>query len=340
MIYRLIKRLAPKAYSLFARIAGFPLFIQVETSTTCNLRCAMCEFSYLKNKGKNMTFEQFSGIFSQIQNSLPFFVKLFPQLLLFDLTGMGEALLNKDFLKIVKFVKSKGATLTFADNFTILDEKIARYLIEQKVDLIFISFDGATKRTFESMRRGAKFSVVLHNIKNFVKLRSKRKKPELVIRFLASNKNVSELPLLVRLAYKLGVKKISVTIMRTFEKTASLKLDKENLGKFKKQAVAEAERLGIELDFGLFGKEPITKCHRPFDSMFITQAGFVLPCCFVTQTGKYEEIIKKYNLGNVFSQNLKEIWNSKKYKEFRKKISRGKAPELCKDCYLFYPLRH
>ena len=338
MIHNLIKKVAPGIYVLLSKLNGFPLFIQIETTGVCNLRCSMCEYSSNKSKNKNrmIDFDRFEKLFNTIFKSSSFiFRKIFPKSLLFDLTGIGEPFMNKDFLRFVKLLKEKGLTVTFASNFTLLNENIIKDLIDYKVDLIFVSLDGATKKSYESIRKGADFDKVINNLRKFVIIKG-NKKPKLVIRFLVSSLNVKDMPLLVELAKDIGIKNLSITRMNTSDQNKELQVDPDDYKKYKELAVNKAKELGIELDFGLFSKKPIRKCKRSFNSMFITYEGYVLPCCFVNQGGKYEEIKRLYNFGNVFERNIKEIWDDDKYKQFRKMIAKNKVPAVCKDCYLFY----
>lgn len=339
--HKLIKKIAPRIYKQIAKLFNFPFFIHIEPSTICNLNCKMCEYSYTKNKGGYISYPQFEILFNSIKKGIPKLIQLiFPKLVLFDLTGIGESLMNKDFLKIVKLIKNHKFTATFATNFTLINEKVAYKLINSKLDLIFISLDGATKKTYEKIRRGAKFETVINNIKNFVKLRKnlKSKKPKLTIRFLASSQNIKELTKLIELSKKIGVKNISITRMNTSEKTKNLQVDPKLFELKKNEAIKLAKKLNIKADFGLFKKRLIQKCKRAFNSMYITCQGGVLPCCFVNQGGEYEKIKKLYNLGNAFKQDLKLIWNSSKYRSLRKMIQKGFAPPICKNCYLFYEL--
>ena len=297
----------------------------------------MCEHTYLKQKeAKEMTLEQFKYIINQIP-SLPGF----PRLLVINLTGLGENLVNKDFLEMVKFLEKKVIYVTFADNFTLLTEDVAKTLILANVNKIFVSLDGATKKTYEKMRVGANFEEVLKNIRNFVELKNKMKKknPDLIIRFVPTNQNIREMPLMVELAHKLGIKKITIPPFYVSENNYFLEIGEAEFNKFKTESVKLAKKLKIKLEFQDPDKKPITQCIRSFGSLFITQEGLVLPCCYIYPRSNHEELEAKHNFGNVFKQSIREIWTSDKYKKFRKLIRNGKAPYLCNGCHAFYAVR-
>lgn len=335
-----LRKIGRDLYVSLANFSGFPWFIQVENTTRCNLACEMCEHNILSNKTKAMSFEQFKHIFDSVMRGNPL-ARLFPRLLLFDLTGIGESLMNKDFLKIVGFLKSKGATVTFTTNATLLNDDISKKIIKTGVDVVFFSVDGASKETYEKIRVGGNFEEVKENIRRFNELRvlSGRKKPKTIIRFLASSWNVHEMPKIIEFAKQTGVPTVTITNMNTSEDTAHLKADMRRFNEMRAITEKSAKEIGIVADFGFISKKPMHECRRAFNSMYMTVHGQVLPCCFINQGGEYDDIAGNKNLGNVFKQDMKAIWKSQKYKEFRKQIKEGKAPDLCKDCYLFYPTK-
>jgi radical SAM protein with 4Fe4S-binding SPASM domain len=291
-------------------------------------------------KGEVVNFEKFKYLFDSIIKANPL-SRISPKLMFFDLTGIGENLMNKEFLQIIKYMKSKNVTITFATNATLLTEKISRVLIKNNIDIIFISIDGATKKTYEKIRKGANFDEVKANVIEFRKLKEKLKKnkPKLMIRFLASNWNVEEMPMMVDLAKELGVNGMSITNMNSPPEEEHLRANKERFNELANITKEKGKKEGLEIDIGFSKKRPINQCNRAKNSMNITCEGFVLPCCFINQGGQYKEIKEKYNFGNVWETNIKKIWNSKAYKKFRKDIKKGLAPSICKDCYIYYPIK-
>ncbi len=56
-------------------------------------------------------------------------------------------------------------------------------------------------------------------------------------------------------------------------------------------------------------------CQISQNMMTITVKGNVLPC--------FEDFNEKNIMGNIFRENLKDIWNNEKYKDFRSKLATG-----------------
>jgi len=283
------------------------------------------------NKGTNMTLDEFKRIIGPIP-------KLFgKKIIAINFSGIGENLMNPDFMNMLELCKN-AIYVTFTDNFTMLDKKTAKKIINAKVNSLFVSLDGATKKTYEKLRVGAKFEDVIKKIKDFVELKkaSKTNKPELIIRFVPTKDNIHELPKIIELAKQIGISSVNIPRFYVSKDNKHLKVDNKTLNEYKKEALKIAKKLDIRLDFRNQRSKPIKQCFRAKNSMFITAKGYVLPCCFLNQFGDYEKITKKFSFGNINKKTLKQIWNSHQYIKFRKHISKGKKPEVCQNCQLFY----
>ena len=67
-----------------------------------------------------------------------------------------------------------------------------------------------------------------------------------------------------------------------------------------------------------------TLCMLPWVHMYVGADGNVLPCCI----GDY-----KQPLGNTHKNNIKEIWNSQKYKTLRLQMLNNEKPTVCNQCW-------
>ncbi len=96
----------------FPSISISPRSIQIECTTRCNLKCEFCELSYWTEKPSDLKLANMEKMVAHL-----------PHLKRLDLTGIGESLMNRDFFKIVEFLKSRGVYVTLNDNFTLMTEK-------------------------------------------------------------------------------------------------------------------------------------------------------------------------------------------------------------------------
>ncbi len=304
----------------------FPTSIQVELTTACNLHCTMCEHSHLTQKPVSMSFEAFKG-----------FLDNAPFVELINFTGIGEILLNPDWYKIMEYAKGKGLYVWFNDNFTLMNSENAKKVIDLGVDAVAVSFDGATKKTYEKIRRGASFESVTRNIKSFVELRDNslgRKKPEIFIVFVAMKENIREMAGMIELAKELGIGKVLFVGVITFEGTEGKGLrgvKQKELDEIFEQTKAKALELGVSvLGMPELPGKIFQDCPYPWVSSYITSSGEVLPCCFIKQR-KTE--ISGASMGNIKEKTFREIWKEKKYAAFRKCFKEKQFPFFCRACY-------
>jgi len=305
-----------------------PRLVEIEVTTRCPLQCPICEHTYWDEKPRDMTFEEFKNIVDQ-----------FPKLKWIGLTGIGESFVNRDFLKMLRYVKSKKIYVELYDPFILIDEKNGMELVELGVDKIFISIDAAAKETYEKIRVGANFDKVLDNIKRFLEIRRKKNTPypELSYHYIINKLNINEVLDFVDLVKSLTGTESSIIFTRMlhcFPEAEVLFVDIPNSLREKVKAKAKETkiRIGWNADTPTY-KPPISQCSfwiMPF--IFVT--GEVIPCCAGNEANR-RDFQKKYALGNVFKTSFNEIWYSDRYKNFRKMIHQGKTPIQCRDCPVF-----
>jgi len=298
--------------------------IQIECTTRCNLKCTMCEIAYWTEKGGDLRFD-----------SLERMVEHLPGLRRVDLTGVGESLMNRDFLRGVELLKSKGIYITLNDNFTLMTERTARKIIDLGLDQILLSLDGATKATYESIRVGANFEMVLANARGLTRIKRElgKRKPEFKINTVVSLTNYKELTGIVELARDLGVGMVSMVNIITFGDTAGLGTEsiEREVREAYDQAVRRGRELGVLVKIELFDKLPVSQCDFPWTRNFVTYDGYVHPCCYTTQTGD-RQAQNRRAFGNILERPFEDIWRSEGYTEFRRKMKAGILPYACTHC--------
>jgi MoaA/NifB/PqqE/SkfB family radical SAM enzyme len=301
-----------------------PRSIQIECTTRCNLKCTMCEIAYWSEKGGDLKVENLRKLLAHL-----------PQLKRADLTGIGEALMNRGFFDALKLLKSRKLYITLNDNFTLMTEAAARRIVDLGVDQIFLSLDGATKETYEKIRVGADFDKVIANARRLmtIKREMNSKRPEVKINTVVCSANYHELPAIVATAHDLGIGMVQFVNVITFERTVALEtaaLRTEVSGKFE-EALEAARRLGVLVKIELFEKQPVQRCDFPWKRNFVTYDGFVHPCCYTTQSGD-RTAQNDRSLGNLLERSFFELWHGRSYSAFRKKMAAGILPYQCQNC--------
>lgn len=310
------------------RFAPYPFYIEIEVTTRCNLRCILCERTYWDEPNRDMSFEEFKNIVDQ-----------FPKLKWIGLTGIGESFINKDFMKMLRYVKSRKVYVELYDTFYFIDEKTAKELIEIGVDKIFISLDAATKETYEKIRIGSNFERVVNNVRNLHRLKREIDShfPEIAFHYIINKYNLQEIPQYVDLVYSIAQDKAEIQLTRMLHEYKEVRdLFVEIPDDVIKSAEKKAKDLGIHLVWNLDvsqNKPPINECIE-WTMPFIFVTGHVIPCCSGNEAGN-RDFQKKTALGNIFEQGFKEIWYGGKYKTLRKMLLQGKVPLQCKNCCLY-----
>jgi radical SAM protein with 4Fe4S-binding SPASM domain len=298
--------------------------IQIECTTRCNLKCTMCEIAYWTEKGGDLRFDNLERM-----------VEHLPGLRRVDLTGVGESLMNREFLSGVTYLKARGVYVTLNDNFTLMTERTARRIVDLGLDQILLSLDGATKATYESIRVGANFENVLANARGLTRIKRElgRRKPEFKINTVVSLTNYKELTGIVELARDLGVGMVSMVNIITFGDTAGLgteSIEREVRDAYDR-AVLRGRELGVLVKIELFDKLPVEQCDFPWTRNFVTYDGYVHPCCYTTQTGD-RQAQNRRAFGNLLERSFADIWQSEAYTSFRRKMKAGILPEACTHC--------
>jgi radical SAM protein with 4Fe4S-binding SPASM domain len=308
-----------------SRVGTTPIYLQVEPTTRCNLRCTMCYGKYGRRVCDDLSLDNFKEIVSQ-----------FPHVIKIHLQGIGEPFLNKDVFKMIRYAKSKGIQMDLATNTTLIDKDLAREIIAAGLDYIELSIDSPVAATYEAIRVGAAFENVVRNVKNLVEAKGNLKKPEIKILSVVQDESVGEMPQLVEFAHKLDVKSIMFIHLQPWDKdhVKQRHPDEETFTRRFEGAIPKAQRLakryGIYLDLSSPpGEYASRECKRPWLSTSILADGYVVPCCRVISP---EEI----NFGNVFQEDFKDIWNSTKYMAFRKSLKGASRPAACDNCYFYY----
>ena len=147
-------------------VSEYPVHVDIELASICNLRCPMCytispEFRKKVN-AKLMDWDLFKKIIDEISPDKVYSIRL---------SYRGESFLHPDFVKCVKYAKSKGIKeVSSLTNGIRLDEEMFIELIHAGMDWITISFDGLGE-TYEKIRRPAKFKEAVEKIENYSRIK-------------------------------------------------------------------------------------------------------------------------------------------------------------------------
>jgi pyrroloquinoline quinone biosynthesis protein E len=334
-IFNLIKYIVFKKFHIIANkfkyfnLPYLPLTMDVEPTTGCNFRCTMCDVSSPNWITKNMKMETFKKL-----------IDMNKQLLQIKLQGMGEPFVNKNYLEFVDYASNYGIFIQFVTNGSLLDEKLINSLCERKnISLIGVSIDGATKKTFEKIRIRSNFELIISNTRRLIsKIQEKDKKTRPQIRALSliQSENFHETEQIMYLCKNLGFDELFYQVQLTgwgkkdWEINNSKKdinYDKKNNSQLFKEIIKKGKEINFKVEVNevdLLSKE--RPCSYPWNTPYVNTDGLLSPCTMIPDP-------KVFTFGSIHETDFKKIWNSNKYKSFRKDIATHNLRDYCKNCY-------
>lgn len=148
-------------------VLDYPLLVDFELSSKCNLLCPMCPTitdEFRRDIGKfNMELSLAKKIIDEIAGKVPSL----------RLSWVGEPTLNKNLVEIIKYAKDQGIKeISFLTNGTKLNLDYFIKLQEAGIDWISISIDG-TGKIYDSIRKPLKFDETFHKIKEISEYKKK-----------------------------------------------------------------------------------------------------------------------------------------------------------------------
>ena len=322
------------------QVPPLPSAVQVEVTSACNLRCAMCLVRYRPPVNKlagAMPLAILRGLLADL-----------PGLRQLTLQGLGEPLLAPDLLPMVRYAKQRGVRVGFNSNATLLNGRRAAELVDSGLDWLHVSIDGAQAETFESIRDGASFDTVVGNLAGLAEAKRAAGSDTPWIRavFVAMRRNVAQLPELVALLGRIGVSELRVqNLSHSFADTdpagayreiRRYAQDEALWGGDDESAAADAfarareaaSRAGVTLRLPSTEPRPATGCGWPWEAAYVTSAGVVQPCCMVMGDDRIA-------LGRLSEQSFPDIWGGPAYQEFRRRLAGDDPPDVCRGCALY-----
>ncbi|MFC1807225.1 radical SAM/SPASM domain-containing protein [Candidatus Omnitrophota bacterium] len=164
-------------YPRFGIVGHFPLHVDIELSTNCNMSCPMCYRRTQKftDRVKPQLMEE--DVFKKIIDEA-----VVNRLFSIRLSLRGEPLLHPKIFDFIEEAKSRGIPeVSMLSNGLALDNDRFKKLIELGFDWLTLSVDGLDS-TYESIRKPAKFEELLKKIKSFSELKKQHRSRKPVLR--------------------------------------------------------------------------------------------------------------------------------------------------------------
>ena len=255
------------------------------------------------------------------------------------MAGEGEPLLHSRFFDVIALLKHAGLWLQVFTNGILLDEDVARRIVDSGIDNLTVSLWAVTEAEHERWYPGVSPRMLEKRLRGIRALAAERKassaRSELTLQMPINRENLGALDRRVEIAVESGATSVSFGYYRAY---GSL-LDYLALGPGDMPAVRAAFRpaltrldaAGIRHDADVFLERVRlglawlnTPCYAPWYACSIRVNGDVLVCPRCRKT-----------MGNLNACSLADIWSGVEYRGFRRQAMRQTPAEgkwaLC-DC--------
>lgn len=278
-------------------LTGFPLHLDIELTNVCNLKCKMCWQNDLLNSEKGfMSEELFKRIIDEgIENGLS----------AIKLQIRGESTLHPDLISFIKYAKAAGIfDIQLTTNGILLasDEKLVD-ILQSGLDKLIISIDDNHNESAKQIY-GDNAPEITFVVKNAVKVKK---------RLLSTS------PL--------------IRVQRTFD--VNSETSDQCLEKLK-ASFPDVDEYNVNPVFnfkddedcveGLKDRYELLPCTYLWTRLAIYWNGLVSPCC--------KDYNAKFDLGNINTNSIKDIWLGEKMMQLREKHLNNKRKEvpICQHC--------
>ena len=272
-----------------------PSNISIELTNACNSKCIMCPRDKMTRCIKYMDWKLFTKIVDECAKLKISVIAPFMY---------GEPLLHPNLIKYIEYIKKKtDSIVTLNTNGQLLNEDMSKRLLNAKIDTLMISIDGATKKTYEKIRKGLSFEKVTKNLENFIRLRNRGKyNTKIELFFVKMKENEHEVKDFLK-KWKHKVDFICVSNYNLYT------------GEVKDRRTEDQKQTRITERF---------PCPKLWTELTVLADGKVALCCM--------DFDGKVILGDANKESLLNIWKNEKYNKIRKMHIRGKFPYPCSNC--------
>ena len=165
----LIYRYKFKIYPQKKIVSDFPVYLLIEPTSICNLRCTVCF-----QVDASFTVKPYMGLMD-----LDFYKRVIDEAeaggtKAITLASRGEPTLHPKLSEILAYTAGKFIDLKLNTNATRLPESLCNEIIDSGVNELVFSIDSHDKKIYEEIRVRGKFEEVLANVQRFRSVLDKR----------------------------------------------------------------------------------------------------------------------------------------------------------------------
>jgi len=191
-------------------LRSYPPYIRIETSPYCNLRCPGCLlgetfYNEANPEHRDAGFMSYDLFVDSVKDFVPYLLKI-------NLYDEGEPLLNKNILKMIKYLSSNNVATNISTNFSLnLSEEKLNEIVDCGLEQIVICLDGSTQETYSKYRVGGDLNKVLQNLKKLSEINyNKKGKLKIDVQFIDFDDDEKERTAVYNLVKDLKIWRLSI----------------------------------------------------------------------------------------------------------------------------------
>lgn len=273
--------------------------IALETTSRCNLQCAMCGHPVMTRAKADMPWDLFVKIIDDIWHHRR-------PLALHQMHLMGEPLLDRDFLRRIEYLAGEGVPVvnSFSTNCTLLTPNMTDRLIDAgfcevhaHTNMVRLCIDSMRPAVYNQLRIGGDHAAVVANARYFIEA-TRGKIDNVQVQRLVTDRNASETDRGFRI-FGVPVRKQKVGLHH--DKSRDFRVNKDT---------SDRRRA----------------CNLMFRNlMWVAQDGRVTMCCLDSDM--------RQPYGDLTTQTVREVWAGRKVQQTRFKAGDWDALPQCAVCY-------
>ena len=141
----------------------YPDRLYLELTNKCNFECIMCP------NGKGI-MERKKG-FMDYELAKKIIDEMAPHVQTIVLHIWGESLLHPRIFDIIKYCQKYNIRTELSTNTSLLNENISRNIVDSGLSMIYLCIDGATKETYEHVRKNGDYEKSVKNVEDFLRIK-------------------------------------------------------------------------------------------------------------------------------------------------------------------------
>ena len=298
----------------------FPTTVEIDLTNNCNHKCSFCFYADSIGRG-GMPVLETKIIKKRIKEMKELGVRGI------SFTGGGEPLLHPDFLEIVTYSKEQGLDIGLITNGSAINQKKVE-ILNKNLTWIRISMAGGDPESYKKVQGVDQFQKVIDNIKLLNNEKEKLNgKLNIGIRILITPDNINSLSNLSQKFNDIKIDYIQVAPDQFTKDKGKFWYSNESQNKFKRfEESLKSPNIKLLTSNYVWGQDKLDipqKCYAHFFQIALCAEGDLIFC-------KNARGAKKFTLGNIYKNTIKEIWDSKNNKALENWVKPSNCGLYCK----------